>query len=280
MGYQIIRSISSKDISEQLGLEHVGKEQKISSISPSTNAYDGSLTFGACVAPSVTTISKQVHERATSILSSSPRLDFVRALNFLLESGALVAKFADPLIDGSAMISISATIGPGVEIGADVTIDENVVLYPGVTVGSGTHILAGTVVGAPGFGFVKDQAGKNIRFPHLGAVRIGKNCEIGPLNNISAGTLEDTLIEDGVKTDAQVHIAHNSVVGADTLITAQAELSGGVVLGKNVWVGPGVRILQKVHVTSGVTLGIAAVVTKNCAAKGLYLGSPARLVKS
>jgi len=89
-------------------------------------------------------------------------------------------------------------------------------------------------------------------------VIIGDNVEIGSLNAIARGTLEDTVIGDNVKTDDHVFIAHNVEVGDNTLIIAGAEVSGGVKIG------------------DGAVVGMGAVVTKSVKAGAVVMGNPAR----
>ena len=102
-----------------------------------------------------------------------------------------------------------------------------------------------------------------LRFIHLGGVKIGNEVEIGALNSIARGTLNDTIIENGVKTDNLVHIAHNCYIGCNSLITACVELSGGVIVGKNVWIGPNSSVLEKIKIGDNAFIGIGSVVTKD-----------------
>ena len=108
---------------------------------------------------------------------------------------------------------------------------------------------------------------------------IGDNVEIGALNSSARGTLSDTVIQDHVKTDNLVHIAHNCSVGASCLIAACAELSGGVVLAEKVWVGPNSTFLQKVKVGTNSFVGLGSVVTKDIPNNVMVAGSPARRIR-
>jgi UDP-3-O-[3-hydroxymyristoyl] glucosamine N-acyltransferase len=79
---------------------------------------------------------------------------------------------------------------------------------------------------------------------------------------VARGTLENTIIGSNTKLDDHVHIAHNCELGMSCIVTACAELSGGVVLGGNNWIGPNASIIQKVNVEKDAFIGIGAVVTK------------------
>lgn len=87
--------------------------------------------------------------------------------------------------------------------------------------------------------------------------------EIGAKNTIARATLGTTIIEDNVKKDDQVQIAHNCVTGKNTIIAACAEISGPLVIGKNFWIGPNWSIIQKVKIGNIVPVGIGSVITED-----------------
>ena len=117
------------------------------------------------------------------------------------------------------------------------------------------------------------------RFPHLGNVQIGNDVEIGALNSICRGALGNTIIGSGVKTDNLVHIAHNCVIGKNSILTACTELSGGVVIGENVWMGPNCSIKEKIEIGSNSLVGIGSVVRKNVGTNCIVAGSSAKLLR-
>ncbi len=164
-------------------------------------------------------------------------------------------------------------------VGANSIIEHNVVLHSGTRIGKNCRIRSCSSIGGDGFGFERLDDGTPMRFPHLGGVVIGDNVEIGALNSIAKGALSDTFIADYVKTDSLVHIAHNCFVNESALITACAELSGGVTLGKRVWVGPNVAMMQKVTVGDDALIGLGAVVTKNVCARTIVAGNPAKKIR-
>jgi len=216
------------------------------------------------------------------VISSTPRLDFARAVKqfFVAEKPRGIAGTAivSPLaqLDKGVGIGHFAVIGDGAVIGEGTEIREHVVIGDGVRVGRNCLIKANTVIGGEGFGFEFDEAGVPVRMPHLGGVIIGDNVEIGSLNAIARGTLDDTVIGDNVKTDDHVFIAHNVEVGDNTLIIAGAEVSGGVKIGKNVWIAPQATIRNQVEIGDGAVVGMGAVVTKSVRAGAVVMGNPAR----
>ena len=216
------------------------------------------------------------------VISPTPRLDFARAVKrfFVVEKPggiagtAIVSPFAQ--LGKGVGIGHFAVIGDRAMIGEGTEIREHVVIGEGVKIGRNCLIKANTVIGGEGFGFEFDEAGVPVRMPHLGGVIIGDNVEIGSLNAIARGTLDDTVIGDNVKTDDHVFIAHNVEVGDNTLIIAGAEVSGGVKIGKNVWIAPQATIRNQVEIGDGAVVGMGAVVTKSVRAGAVVMGNPAR----
>jgi UDP-3-O-[3-hydroxymyristoyl] glucosamine N-acyltransferase len=153
-----------------------------------------------------------------------------------------------------------------------------VVISDGVTIGSDCIIKSNTVIGEAGFGFERDEMGVPIRILHLGTVKIGDRVEIGSLNTICRATLGTTVIEDDVKTDDHVHIAHNCRVRRGAMITACVELSGGVDVGSFAWVGPNSSIIQKLVIGDHAFIGIGSNVTKSVPNGVSVAGNPARML--
>ncbi|MDC0162448.1 hypothetical protein OAI87_02475 [Paracoccaceae bacterium] len=215
----------------------------------------------------------------TLLVSEKPRLDFCKALAFLIEMDYLDFRYEDSYVHPSAKIANSVVIEPGVLIGADSEIDHNVVIHAGSIIGERCVIRANTVIGAPGFGFEQDIDGTWFRFPHLGNVVIENDVEIGALNSLCRGALGNTIIGSGVKTDNLVHIAHNCSIGKNSILTACTELSGGVVIGENVWMGPNCSVKEKIRIENNSLVGIGSVVRKNVGANCIVAGSPAKLLR-
>jgi UDP-3-O-[3-hydroxymyristoyl] glucosamine N-acyltransferase len=123
-------------------------------------------------------------------------------------------------------------IGNHVVIGSDVTIHPNVTILEHCTIGDRVIIHSGSVIGSDGFGYAPD--GKSYhKIPHTGIVQIDDDVEIGANNTIDRGTFGKTIIGRGVKTDNLVHVAHNVIVGENTVLVAQVGISGSVTIGKN-----------------------------------------------
>ena len=107
-------------------------------------------------------------------------------------------------------------------------------------------------------------------------MKIGKNVRIGSNNSIDRGALENTIIKNNVKTDNNVHIAHNCIIEEATMIAAGTTLSGSVRIGKNTWVGTGVTIRDHIKIGKNAFIGVGSVVVKNVQCNQMVYGVPAK----
>jgi UDP-3-O-[3-hydroxymyristoyl] glucosamine N-acyltransferase len=145
-----------------------------------------------------------------------------------------------------------------------VEIGERVVLHPGV------------VIGSDGFGLANED-GRWLKVPQLGSVRIGNDVEVGAATTIDRGSLDDTLIADGVKLDNLVRVAHNVRIGAHTAIAACVGISGSARLGSHCRIGGGAGILGHLEITDHVVITAMTLVTKSINRPGVYSsGVPAQ----
>ena len=181
-------------------------------------------------------------------------------------------------IGEGAFISPNCSIGQGVRIGDRALICSNVVLYAGVVLGNDCEINSGSVIGSPGFGFAPDEHGKFHPIAQLGAVVIGNKVRLGAGVTIDRGALGNTVIEDGVKIDDQVHIGHNCHVGQDTVICGCAGMAGGTILGKSCVIAGGVGIGGKGPITfcDSVTVTAMSAIRKSIDIPGTYSSGTAQ----
>jgi len=152
------------------------------------------------------------------------------------------------------------TLHPGVviadecQIGDDTVIYANVAIYERTAIGNRVIIHAGAVIGADGFGFVPDEAGRQVKLLQLGRVRIEDDCEIGANCAIDRGGFEDTVLRRGVKLDNLIQVGHNCELGEDTVVAAQTGFSGGTKVGR------GCVIAGQVGTQSHITIGDRAII--------------------
>lgn len=165
-------------------------------------------------------------------------------------------------------------IGDGVVIGDDVKIYSNVSVLERCIVGNRVVIHAGSVIGSDGFGFSSDGE-KYFKIPHTGIVRIDDDVEIGAGNTIDRATFGKTWICRGVKTDNQVHIAHNVTVGEDSLLIAQAGIAGSASIGKHTIISGQAAIADHVNIGNNVTIAGKAGVARSVQDGEVLSGIPA-----
>ena len=196
-------------------------------------------------------------------------------------------------VDPSIKIPATASIGPQVVIEAEVIVGEGVtigagsVLQRGVIVGKNTRLAPnvtlchdvkigdnvmlhpGVVIGADGFGIANDE-GQWIKIPQIGRVIIGNDVEVGANTTIDRGALEDTVIGQGVKLDNQIQIAHNVIVGDNTVIAGCTGIAGSTIIGENCIIGGGVGISGHLKIADGVVITGMSMVTKSLTQAGVY----------
>jgi UDP-3-O-[3-hydroxymyristoyl] glucosamine N-acyltransferase len=153
-------------------------------------------------------------------------------------------------------IDAGAVIGEGVEIGAHCHIYPRVVIYPGTKLGDRVVVHAGAVLGADGFGYVRDdKTGAYTQFPQQGTLVIEDDVEIGANSTIDRGALEETRIRRGTKIDNLVHVGHNCDIGEDVILVALTGISGSCTVGKGAVIAGQVGIGEHAHIGPGVILG-------------------------
>ena len=196
-------------------------------------------------------------------------------------------------IQEPSYISTSAKLGEGIfvaafcHIGENVVIGKNVKLYPGVVIGNGTTIgdaamihagvkiyhdciignrviiQAGAIIGGDGFGFAPTADGSYYKIPQIGNVIIEDDVEIGANTTIDRATMGSTIIRKGTKLDNLIQIAHNVEVGSNTVIAAQAGISGSTKVGNGVMIGGQVGTAGHIVIADGSKIAGQAGVTKS-----------------
>lgn len=227
--------------------------------------------------------------RHALLFSDDPRYEFARVLRPLWDNKSMRGTLAfdqersiycgsNVNIHPEAIIEPGVTIAEDCAIGAGVYIMTGARLGPNVHIGENTVIRENAVIGGWGFGFARTDGTPTIRIPHIGGVRIGCNVEIGALTTVSSGTIDPTIIEDGVLIDDNAHVAHNCIVMRNSIITACAEISGSVKIGHDSWLGPNCSIIDRIDVGNHAMIGIGAVVVKPTIANATMFGNPARKI--
>jgi UDP-3-O-[3-hydroxymyristoyl] glucosamine N-acyltransferase len=158
---------------------------------------------------------------------------------------------------------------PNVYIGNNVRVGNNSILHPGVRiyhdciVGNNVSIHAGTVIGSDGFGFAPQADGSFKKVPQIGNVVIEDNVEIGANSTIDRATMGSTLIKSGAKLDNLIQVAHNVEVGHNTVIAAQAGVSGSTKIGNNVMIGGQAGIVGHIQIADNAKINAQSGVSKS-----------------
>ncbi|MDA3822731.1 MAG: UDP-3-O-(3-hydroxymyristoyl)glucosamine N-acyltransferase [Bacteroidales bacterium] len=216
---------------------------------------------------------------------SKPKKQGVSKLAGISESAVLgkdlyIGDFV--VIGDNVEISDNVLIYPQVYIGDNVKIGENTILFPGVKVysdciiGSSCILHAGVVIGGDGFGFAPDKENNYNKVPQLGNVVIEDDVEIGANSTVDRATMGSTILRKGVKLDNLIMIAHNVVIGKNTVIAAQTGISGSTKIGDNCLMGGQVGMAGHLNIANDVKIGAQSGIGSNVKKEGsIIMGSPA-----
>jgi UDP-3-O-[3-hydroxymyristoyl] glucosamine N-acyltransferase len=194
------------------------------------------------------------------------------ALGVGVSIGPLAVIEARALIADQVVIGAQCHIGEDARVGKSTRLAPHVVLGPGCVIGQRGVVHSGVVIGADGFGFAPNQ-GAWEKIEQLGAVCIGDDVEIGANTCIDRGALQDTVIEDGVKLDNLIQIAHNVRIGAHTAIAGCTGIAGSTVIGKHCTIAGAANIIGHLNIADHVHVSVATVVTRSISEPGVYSGS-------
>jgi UDP-3-O-[3-hydroxymyristoyl] glucosamine N-acyltransferase len=201
-----------------------------------------------------------------------------------IDPGAAVAEgatvYAGAFVGRGARVGRGSVLYPGVYLGPGAAVGEDSVLYPNVTVyrrcliGSRVILHAGVVVGSDGFGFANPGV-ENLKVPQVGIVQIDDDVEIQANTTIDRGTLGKTWIQRGAKIDNLVQIAHNVIIGENSIVVAQVGISGSTRLGKRVIIGGQAGLVGHIHIGDNVMIAARAGINKDIPASRIMSGAPA-----
>jgi len=281
--------MTAQEIAEFLDADVEGDGSiEIIGIASYDSAGDGELAFTDLTDTDGTTFASCLickpglsADSSAIIRSANPKLAFALASGHLLGNAS-----ATGVIHPTAVISSSAEIERGVTIGAFCVVGDNArigegsVLHPRVSIAPncsiGRHVIlhAGVVIGADGFGYVRDEE-RYVKFPQVGTVIIEDHVEIGANTCIDRGALGETRIGEGTKIDNLVQIAHNVNVGKRVIIAAQTGISGSCLIEDDVVIGGQVGIGDHVKILSGAIIGSqAGILPGKIVRPGVWWGTP------
>lgn len=182
------------------------------------------------------------------------------------------------VIGKNVKIGVGCVIEGNVIIGDNTEIHHNVVIRNRTRIGANCTIFSGTIIGERGFNYTINEDCSKHMLKHYGGVVIEDDVHIGDNCCIIQGAIDDTVIKRGVKINTMVHIAHNDVIGQNTIITAPTHVCGSVTIGANCHVGSTI-IRNQVSIGDNAFLGLGSVVVKDVQSGGVVVGNPARSMK-
>lgn len=237
---------------------------------------------------------------AATILVKNPKLAFSQAAaalhprktrNAEIHPTAVIAKSAklgegvfigaftcvgdNTAVGDNTQLRAGAKIGDGVAVGKNCILHPNVFIEDGCTIGDNVILHAGVVIGADGFGYVRDDSGVYHKFPQIGTVVIENDVEIGPNTCVDRGALGETRIGEGTKIDNLVQVGHNVQIGKRCVIAAQTGISGSTVIEDDCVIGGQVGFGDHARVKSGAVIGSqAGVLPGKIVRPGVWWGTP------
>jgi UDP-3-O-[3-hydroxymyristoyl] glucosamine N-acyltransferase len=203
---------------------------------------------------------------ASAVVEPGARIDATASI------GPLAFVAGGARIGAAAVIGAQCHVGQGAEVGAATVLKPRVVLADGCRIGQRGLVHSGAVIGADGFGFAPSD-GRWEKIEQLGGVAIGDDVEIGANTCIDRGALEDTVLDDGVKLDNLVQIAHNVRIGAHTALAGCVGVAGSARIGRHCTVGGGASILGHLEIVDHVHITACTLISRSIRKPGQYSGS-------
>ncbi len=190
-----------------------------------------------------------------------------------VDAGAQIGPLA--CIGARSRVAAGAIVGPGCvvgedcEVGRDCELVARVTLVARVRLGARVRIHPGAVLGADGFGLAM-EAGRWINVPQLGGVRVGDDCEIGANTTIDRGAIEDTVLEEDVRLDNLIQIAHNVHIGAHTAMAGCVGVAGSARIGRYCMIAGAAGIAGHLEICDRVVVTAMSMVSQSIREPGEY----------
>ncbi|MDW3193196.1 MAG: UDP-3-O-(3-hydroxymyristoyl)glucosamine N-acyltransferase [Cytophagales bacterium] len=179
------------------------------------------------------------------------------------------------VIGDGAQVYPQTYVGDHVQIGAQSILYAGVKVYANCQIGSKCTVQSGAVLGSDGFGFAPQADGTYQTIPQLGKVIVEDHVDIGANTVVDCATFDATVIKSGVKLDNLIQVAHNVEIGENTVIAAQAGVSGSTKIGKQCVIGGQAGIVGHLKVADGTKIQAQSGMTKNTKPDSAWYGSPA-----
>ncbi len=294
------------ELAEISGAELVGDADcQIDSVNTLQDATAGEITFLSnrhyakyldTTRATAVILSKSDSEQCQSnmLVHDDPYLAYAKIINFLYPPPPLTAGIHETAVIGKqcqlpdgVQVCAGVVIGDNVSIGEECYLGPGVVIKNNVSIGQNTRLLGnnticsdvvigvdtiihpGAVIGSDGFGMAKDGE-RWLKIPQIGSVIIGDRVEIGASTSIDRGAIGDTIIEDGVRLDNQIQVAHNVVIGENTAIAGCTGIAGSTKIGKRCLIGGQCGISGHLEICDDVMITAMSGVPNSITKPGVY----------
>jgi UDP-3-O-[3-hydroxymyristoyl] glucosamine N-acyltransferase len=187
---------------------------------------------------------------------------------------------ANAVIEADVKLGSNVTVGAGCVIERNSSIADNTVLEANVTIkhgsqiGKNCHLFSGCVIGNDGFGYAEQAGSDNtknwVKIPQVGRAIICDNVDIGANTTVDRGAIDDTVIEEGCKLDNLIQIAHNCRIGAHTVIAGCVGIAGSAIIGKHCKIGGAAMILGHLSIADNVTISPGSMIMRSINKAGTY----------
>jgi UDP-3-O-[3-hydroxymyristoyl] glucosamine N-acyltransferase len=199
----------------------------------------------------------------SAIVAASARIDPTAHVGALCVIGERV------VVGPRTVVGVQSLLEDDVTLAEDVYLAARVTLCRAVEIGARTIVQPGVVIGGDGFGFAPER-GRWVKVPQVGTARIGPDVEIGANTTIDRGAVDDTIIEEGVKLDNLIQVAHNVHIGAHSVIAACTGISGSTTIGKRCMIGGGVGFGGHLTIVDDVVITGTTMVSHSIMERGVY----------
>ena len=215
------------------------------------------------------------------IITENPKKVFFKIVERFFDNSKIQPGICkDSYVSPNVNIGKNVTIGHNCSIDGDITIGDNTIIYKNVSIinkvkiGEGCIIQSFSSIGHDDFAYTEDEYGRKSMIKHYGGVTVGKNVFIGNGCVINRGTIDDTIVGDGTKIDAQCHISHNAYIGENNALVSGTKIYGSVKTGKNVYIASAI-VRNQLEIGDNVIIGMGSVVLKNVEDDTTVIGIPA-----
>lgn len=230
-----------------------------------SDKYLEQLSLNATMVFTTKELSRKIIERGKGVcIVNNPKICFFKLHNSLVDSNEYIRKDCPNEIGENCVIHKNACIAEkNIKIGNNVVIEEFCSIKENTVIGDNCIIRAGSIIGGEGFEHKRCEDGI-ISVKHCGGVILGNNVELQQGNFVDKAIYpwDNTIIGDNSKTDNNVHIAHADKIGKRVFIAACTCIAGRVETGDDVWIGPGVTVINGISIGDKAKISIGSVVTK------------------